>query len=83
MKWQGDLVRQITGGYRILVSSNIQEQAVKIVEDFFLSRTDEDLYTFLQEVLGRPLVEKVMEKTEGNQLKAKAARILGLLCSKV
>ena len=57
-----------------MVSSNIQEQAVKIVEDFFLSRTDEDLYTFLQEVLGRPLVEKVMEKTEGNQLKT--ARIL-------
>ena len=62
-------------------SLNIQEQAVKIVEDFFLSRTDKDLYTFIQEVLGKPLAEKVMEKNKGNQLET--ARILGLLYCKV
>jgi DNA-binding protein Fis len=64
-----------------LVSSNIQEQAVKIVEDFFLNRTDKDVYTFIQEVLGRPLAEKVMEKNKDNQLET--ARILGLLYYKV
>ncbi|MEW6616720.1 MAG: hypothetical protein AB1401_14800 [Thermodesulfobacteriota bacterium] len=60
-----------------MVSLNTQEQAAKIVEDFFLSKTDKDLYTFIQEVLGRPLAEKVMEKNKGNQLEA--ASILGLL----
>jgi len=64
-----------------LESLNIQEQAIKIVEDFFLSRTDKDLHTFIQEVLGRPLAEKVMEKNKGNQLET--ARILGSLYYKV
>jgi len=59
-----------------LISSNIQEHALKIVEDFFLNRTDKDLYAFLKEVLERPLVEKVMEKNKGNQLET--GRILGL-----
>ncbi|MFH2011345.1 MAG: hypothetical protein ABIJ37_01360 [Pseudomonadota bacterium] len=58
-------------------SSNIQEEAVKIVEDFFLNRTDKDVYAFIQEVLGRPLAEKMMEKNEAN--KSETARIIGLL----
>ena len=64
-----------------MVNSSIQEQDVKIVEDFFLSRTDKDLYTFIQEALGKPLAEKVIEKNKDNQ--PETARILGLLYSEV
>ena len=47
-----------------------QEEAAKIVEEFFLKRTDKDLYIFLQEVLERPLVEKVLGKANSNRFEA-------------
>ncbi len=52
------------------MTPHVQEQTVKIVEDFFLSRTDGELYTFLQEVLERPLAEKRLAKTHVNQFEA-------------
>ena len=63
------------------VISNIQEPVASIVEAFFLSRTDRDLYSFLQEVLRKPVVEKMAEKTDGNRYEA--TRILESLCSEV
>ena len=44
--------------------SNIQEPVASIVEDFFLSRTDSDLFYFLCEVLGKPVAEKMAEKID-------------------
>ena len=61
--------------------SDIQEQVAGIVEEFFLNRTDRDIYTFLKEVLERPMVEKVAEKNNGNRFEA--TRILESLCSEV
>lgn len=54
----------------------IQEQAANVVEEFFLSRTDRDIYVFLQEALEMPLVEKILGKTESSQLEvAKTLRL--------
>lgn len=63
----------------MIVFSDIQGQVAGIVEDFFLKRTDRDIYTFLQEVLERPMVEKVAEKTNGKRFEA--TRMIESLCS--
>ena len=52
------------------MNPRVQEQTVKIVEDFFLSRTDGEIYTFLQEVLEKPLAEKRLAKTHVSQFES-------------
>lgn len=52
------------------------EQAIEILEDMFITENDKTLYEFILEVLERPMIEKVMEKTNGNQ--TLAAKILGI-----
>ena len=61
--------------------SNIQEPVASMMEVFFLSLSDKDLYSFLQEVLRKPVVEKMAEKTNGSRYEA--TRILESLCSDV
>lgn len=52
------------------------EQAVKELEDFFISHNGKELYKFTLEAVERPLIESVLNRTEGNQFKA--AEILGI-----
>ncbi|MBU1147772.1 MAG: hypothetical protein KKD11_05405 [Candidatus Omnitrophica bacterium] len=56
-------------------STNLAK-AIEDVEDFFLRENEGELYKFLLDIFEKPLIEKVLYKTEGNQLKA--ARILGI-----
>jgi len=51
-------------------------KAIEDVEDFFLREKEGKLYKFLLNVIEKPLIENVLHKTEGNQLKA--AKILGI-----
>ena len=51
-------------------------KAIEDVEDFFLREKEGKLYKFLLNVVEKPLIENVLRKTEGNQLKA--AKILGI-----
>ncbi len=51
-------------------------KAIEDVEDFFLREKEGKLYKFLLNVVEKPLIENVLRKTEGNQLKA--AGILGI-----
>ncbi|MBU4387850.1 hypothetical protein KJ644_05320 [Candidatus Dependentiae bacterium] len=51
-------------------------KAIEDVEDFFLCEKEGKLYKFLLNVIEKPLIENVLRKTEGNQLKA--AKILGI-----
>jgi two-component system nitrogen regulation response regulator GlnG len=51
-------------------------KALEDVEDFFLREKEGKLYKFLLNVVEKPLIENVLRKTEGNQLKA--AKILGI-----
>lgn len=52
------------------------EQAVKELEDFFTSHNEKELYEFILAAVERPLIESVLNRTVGNQLKA--AEILGI-----
>ncbi len=52
------------------------EQSIEILEEMFISEDDKTLYEFILEVLEKPMIEKVMEKTNGNQILA--AEILGI-----
>ncbi len=40
------------------------EQAMEILEDMFINDDDRTLYEFILEVLGRPMIEKMMEKNQ-------------------
>ncbi|MDY6843036.1 MAG: hypothetical protein SVW57_02960, partial [Thermodesulfobacteriota bacterium] len=51
-------------------NTNIQEQLMGEVEEFFLKKSEKDLYAFLQEVLKKPLLEKILGKRSGNWLEA-------------
>jgi len=51
-------------------------KALEDVEDFFLREKEGKLYKFLLNVVEKPLIENVLRKTEGNQLKT--AKILGI-----
>jgi two-component system nitrogen regulation response regulator GlnG len=51
-------------------------KALEDVEDFFLREKEGKLYKFLLNVVEKPLIENVLRRTEGNQLKA--AKILGI-----
>ena len=51
-------------------------KAFEELEEFFLREKEGKLYKFLLSVMEKPLVENVLNKTEGN--KVKAAEILGI-----
>ena len=51
-------------------------KAIEDVEDFFLREKEGELYKFLLNLIEKPLIENVLYRTEGNQLKA--AKILGI-----
>ncbi len=51
-------------------------RAILEVEDFFLHEKEGKLYDFLVDVIEKPIIENLLVKTEGNQLKA--AKILGI-----
>ncbi len=52
------------------------EQLVKEVDERFIRSHNTKLYKLFIEVLEKSLIERVLERTDGNQLKA--ARILGI-----
>jgi DNA-binding protein Fis len=52
------------------------EHTVKELEDFFIIGKEKELYKFMLAAVERPLIESVLNRTEGNQLKA--AQILGI-----
>lgn len=56
--------------------SLVLARAIKDAEDFFLHEKEGNLYKFLLNVIEKPLIENVLRKTEGNQLRA--AKILGI-----
>ena len=51
-------------------------KAVEDVENFFMREKEGELYKFLLTIIEKPLIEKVLCKTEGNQFKA--SEILGI-----
>ena len=51
-------------------------KAIEDVENLFLHEKEGKLYKFLLNVVEKPLIENVLRKTRGNQLKA--AKILGI-----
>ncbi len=56
--------------------SEMLTRAILEVEDFFLHEKEGKLYDFLVDVIEKPIIENLLVKTEGNQLKA--AKILGI-----
>ena len=52
------------------------EDEIKNLEDFFITKKDKELYRFILESVEKPLIERVLEKTNGNQIQA--AKILGI-----
>jgi DNA-binding protein Fis len=51
-------------------------KAIKDVEEFFFHEKEGELYKFLLTAIEKPMIENVLCKTEGNQLKT--AKILGI-----
>ena len=51
-------------------------RAIEELEEIFIQSNQGELYRFVLTAVEKPLIKKVLEKTEGNQLKA--ARILGI-----
>ncbi len=51
-------------------------EAIEILEETFYNSKDGELYRFILGAIEQPLIEKVLEKTGGNQVQA--ARILGI-----
>jgi DNA-binding protein Fis len=56
--------------------SEILTRAILEVEDFFLHEKEGKLYDFLVDIIEKPLIENLLVRTEGSQLKA--AKILGI-----
>ena len=52
------------------------QEAIETLEETFYTLSDEELYRFVVEAIERPLLEKVLDKTDGNQVQA--AKILGI-----
>jgi len=50
--------------------------AMEDIERFFFTEKKGQLYKFLLEVVEKPLIENVLSRTDGNQIKA--AKILGI-----
>jgi len=55
---------------------NTLTKAIEDTENFFLYEKESELYDFLINIIERPLIENILYRTEGNQLKA--AKILGI-----
>jgi len=55
---------------------HLLEEAVRSLDDYIFRRKDINLYKFVVSSIEKPLIEKVLEATDGNQLQA--ARILGI-----
>jgi len=51
-------------------------KAIEDFENFFFCEKEGELYKFLLHIIEKPVIESVLRKTEGNQLKA--AKILGI-----
>ncbi|MBN1871368.1 MAG: hypothetical protein JW800_02230 [Candidatus Omnitrophica bacterium] len=51
-------------------------KAMEDIETFFVIQKEGQLYKFLLDIIEKPLIENVLTKTNGNQIKA--ARILGI-----
>lgn len=51
-------------------------KAIEDFEDFFLTEKKGELYRFLMLAVEKPLLESVLQRNEGNQLKT--AKILGI-----
>ncbi|MGD9015297.1 MAG: helix-turn-helix domain-containing protein [Candidatus Omnitrophota bacterium] len=49
---------------------------IREFEDFFMKSKQEDLYEFVIQAVEKPLIERILERTFGNQIKA--AKILGI-----
>ncbi|MDP2912508.1 MAG: helix-turn-helix domain-containing protein [Candidatus Omnitrophota bacterium] len=56
--------------------SEILTKAILEAENIFLHEKEGRLYDFLVDIIEKPLIENLLVKTEGNQLKA--AKILGI-----
>jgi len=56
-------------------SSNLA-RSVEDLENFWLHEKDGQLYGFLLAIVEKPLIENILWKTEGNQIRA--AKILGI-----
>lgn len=54
----------------------VLEKAIEELDDFFIGNKESILYKFIMAKIEKPLIEKVLEKTHGNQIKA--AEILGI-----
>ena len=52
------------------------EKVVKELEGFFIRRSEKELYRFMLTAVEKPLIESVLDRTGGNQLKT--AKILGI-----
>ena len=52
------------------------EKAISEINELFFQENEGRVYRFLTDSMEKPLLTKLMEYTEGNQLKA--ARILGI-----
>ena len=52
------------------------EETVKGLDDLFIRSKDRGLYKFVVSQVERPLIERILERTQGNQIKA--AKILGI-----
>jgi two-component system, NtrC family, nitrogen regulation response regulator GlnG len=51
-------------------------KAIEDFEDYFFNEKGGELYKFVLGIIEKPVIENVLRKTEGNQLKA--AKILGI-----
>jgi len=54
----------------------ISARLINDLEDYFIRSNKYDIYKVTMESVERPLIEKVLERTFGNQLKA--AKLLGI-----
>ncbi|MBU1998142.1 MAG: helix-turn-helix domain-containing protein [Candidatus Omnitrophota bacterium] len=71
---QGNVIRLAQKG-RIHDLAFIKDKVIELDDDLFKDK-EGVLYREVLEAIERPLLEQVLEKTQGNQLKA--ARILGI-----
>lgn len=59
-----------------VVQLNSLEEAVSSIDDVFIKSNNERLYHFVIDKIGKALIERVLERAYGNQLRT--ARILGI-----
>jgi len=52
------------------------EKSISDLEEYFLKSRSDQLYKYIMEEIERPLIEKALERTFGNQIRA--AKLLGI-----